>query len=235
MQIQPLPHQRSGFSFMSGFKKAIVVANGTPQMSWAVQAVVENSTDALVICADGGADVALKLGLHPHIIIGDMDSINPDTLQTLERAGTEILRFSPHKDETDLELALLEAAVREVTEIFILAAMGARIDHALSNLYLLTLPALQNRKVYLIDDNQSVWVAKPGIHPLKGAIGDTLSLIPLQGDVQGITTHGLEYPLSNETLYVGPARGVSNLIISPDANVTFTSGTLLVIHTIGQI
>ncbi len=219
---------------MSGFKKAIVVANGTPQIGQAVQAVIENSADALVICADGGADVALGMGLHPDIIVGDMDSIRPETLNTLEAAGTELFRFSTHKDETDLELALLEATVRQASEIFILAAMGTRIDHTLSNLYLLTLPALQHRKVLLVDDNQSVWVAQPGTHPLMGAIGDTLSLIPFQDDVVGIITNGLEYALRGETLHFGPARGVSNVIISPEASVTFKSGILLIIHTIGH-
>lgn len=219
---------------MSGFKKAIVVANGTPQLGQAVQAIIEHAADALVICADGGADVALKMGLYPHIVVGDMDSVSLDTLNTLEAAGAELLRFPPDKDETDLELALLEAAERGASTIFILAAMGARIDHTLSNLYLLTLPALQNRKVRLVDNNQSVWIAQPGIHPLIGAIGDTISLIPFQGDARGITTYGLQYPLSNETLYLGPARGVSNVIISPEASVTFKSGTLLIIHTIGH-
>ncbi len=219
---------------MSGFKKAIVVANGTPQMGQAVRNVLEHAADALVICADGGAEVALKMGLYPHIVVGDMDSVDPNTLDTLEVAGAELLRFPPDKDETDLELALLEAAERGATDIFILAAMGARIDHTLSNLYLLTLPALQNCIVYLVDDNQSVWVVQPGTHPLRGAIGDTVSLIPFQGDAQGITTHGLQYPLSDETLYLGPARGVSNVIISPEASVTFKSGTLLIIHTMGH-
>lgn len=219
---------------MSGFKKAIVVANGPPQMGQAVRNVVEHAADALVICADGGAEVALKMGLYPRLVVGDMDSVNPRTLNALEAAGAELLRFPPDKDETDLELALLEAVKRGATDISILAAMGARIDHALSNLYLLTLPALQNCIVYLVDDNQSVWVVQPGTHPLIGAIGDTVSLIPFQGDAQGITTHGLRYPLSDETLYLGPARGVSNVIISPEASVTFKSGTLLIIHTIGH-
>ncbi len=219
---------------MSGFKKAIVVANGTPQIGQAVQTIIANSADALVICADGGADVALKMGLHPDIIVGDMDSVRPETLNTLEADGTELFRFSPHKDETDLELALLEAAVRQASEIFILAAMGARIDHALSNIYLLTLPALQNRRVLLVDANQSVWVVQPGTHPLMGSIGDTLSLIPFQGDAEGIITQGLAYPLRGETLHFGPARGVSNVIISPEASVTFRSGSLLIVHTIGH-
>lgn len=67
-----------------------------------------------------------------------------------------------------------------------------------------------------------------------GAIGDTLSLIPFQDDVVGIITNGLEYALRGETLHFGPARGVSNVIISPEASVTFKSGILLIIHTIGH-
>ena len=35
----------------------------------------------IVICADGGADAARNLGIVPDIIVGDLDSIQPDTLK----------------------------------------------------------------------------------------------------------------------------------------------------------
>lgn len=41
----------------------------------------------VIIAVDGGADVLRDLGLHPHIIIGDMDSVSDEALQ----GGTELI------------------------------------------------------------------------------------------------------------------------------------------------
>ena len=66
---------------------------------------------------------------------------------------------------------------------------------------------------------------------IRGEDGDIVSLIPLGGRVDGITTAGLEYPLADESLYVGPARGVSNVLTGPIAHITVRKGMLLVVHT----
>ncbi|MGC8826157.1 MAG: thiamine diphosphokinase, partial [Anaerolineae bacterium] len=62
------------------------------------------------------------------------------------------------------------------------------------------------------------------------AAGDIVSLLPLSPVVEGIVTSGLEYPLRGEPLYMGPSRGVSNVMLGPEASVTIASGWLLVVH-----
>ena len=67
---------------------------------------------------------------------------------------------------------------------------------------------------------------------LHGQPGDTVSLIPLGGEAHGITTHGLEYPLQQETLRFGTTRGVSNVLLGDSATIQLQQGMLLcvVIH-----
>jgi thiamine pyrophosphokinase len=60
--------------------------------------------------------------------------------------------------------------------------------------------------------------------------GDLISLIPWQGDVTGVRTEGLKYPLQGETLFSGQARGVSNLAVGKLVSVSRKSGALLFIH-----
>jgi thiamine pyrophosphokinase len=67
---------------------------------------------------------------------------------------------------------------------------------------------------------------------LPGAAGDLLSLLPLGGDAVGVTTAGLQYPLRDETLFQGEARGVSNVFTGAHARITLRRGALLVIHTV---
>jgi thiamine pyrophosphokinase len=215
--------------------KAIIVANASIQPGRALQAALEQmSPDAPVICADGGADRAISIGLFPSLVIGDLDSIQPETLRHLEQRGVEIIRYSPRKNETDLELTLLEATARGARWIRIIGAIGDRLDQTLSNIHLLMLPDLAGRDVRLVFGSQMAWLVGPGRHPLIGQPGDTVSLVPLQGDVGGITTTGLEYPLQHETLHFGAARGVSNVLTAPEASVEVTTGVLLIIHTIGS-
>jgi thiamine pyrophosphokinase len=58
-----------------------------------------------------------------------------------------------------------------------------------------------------------------------------VSLIPFGGDAHGIRTQGLEYPLNDESLFFGPARGVSNVLLGVEARVSLRSGMLLCIQT----
>jgi thiamine pyrophosphokinase len=49
--------------------------------------------------------------------------------------------------------------------------------------------------------------------------------------VSGVTTIGLRYALTNETLQQGPARGLSNELLSASATIHIDEGRLAVIHT----
>ena len=94
--------------------------------------------DDLIIAADGGTRHALTVGVVPHMIIGDLDSLSLDDRVHVEAAGSRIISFSHRKDETDLELALRHARSEGATDIVILAALGGRLDQTVANLLLLT-------------------------------------------------------------------------------------------------
>ena len=218
------------------YSKTVIIANGDINPGAAVDRIraLIGLEGAPVIAADGGADNALQLGLRPQIVVGDMDSILPDTLATLIEDGAEIFRFSHAKDETDLELALFEAVHRGAKWIRIIGAMGGRIDQTMGNVQLLSHPDLNHVDARLVSGGQTLWLAEPGTHQVMGEVGDTISLLPFHGDVTGIVTEGLEYPLNHETLYLGPARGMSNVICRKPARVTFDSGVLTIVHTVGR-
>lgn len=213
--------------------RALVFANGDLNDGPAVQAALAAAPDGLVIAADGGARLALDCGRVPDVLVGDLDSLSDDEVQDLRVLGATIRRFSAHKDETDLELALLEAVDQQAAWIRVIGAVGGRVDHMLANLYLLLLPGLAGRDVRLVSGAQSLWLVAPGTHTLHGAAGDTVSLLPLVPGVEGVTTGGLAYPLRDEPLLFGPARGVSNVMQESTARVTLRAGQLLVVHTSG--
>ncbi len=186
-------------------------------------------TADMLIAADGGALPLLRCGILPRIVIGDLDSVDEATQELLISRGVEIQRFPRAKDETDLELALLYAAECGSDSIDVLGALGGRWDHTLANVALLALPELINRRVRLLDINQSLMLVRDAI-TLDGHLGDTISLIPLTGAVHGITTHGLLYALQDATLGFEHARGISNVLLESPGHVTIRAGLLLVIQ-----
>jgi thiamine pyrophosphokinase len=211
----------------------LIFANGDLNDGPAVQAALSAPTPRLVIAADGGLRHALAFDLAPQLVIGDMDSVAPGLLALAEQRGAQISRFPAEKDETDLELALIEAAERGCDPIRVVGAIGDRLDQTLGNAYLLALPVLRGSDVRLVSGSQTVWLAYPGAVTIAGQPGDTVSLLPV-GRTAGLVTDGLKYPLRHETLTIGPARGISNVLGEREARVSFESGLLLVIHTIGR-
>ena len=206
--------------------KAIIIANGQIHDSDFYRGLVA-PTD-LVICADGGASNAVALGLQPQVVVGDLDSLDGDLQARLESEGCQFIAHPARKDETDLELALYYAIEHGADEILVLGALGGRIDQTLANVLLLALPELRSVKAKILDGGQEVFLIRDEAL-IEGQMGDTLSLLPLTEEVTGIHTEGLEYPLENGALYLGPAQGISNVLTAPQARVRIGQGLLLAV------
>jgi thiamine pyrophosphokinase len=217
---------------------AILVGDGDVPSLAALEAAWPGwSADAgLVVAADGGATKALAAGLAPDLVVGDADSLGPDGLAAVREAGIPVELAAAAKDESDLELAVTAAVARGATRLTVLGALGgARFDHALANAWLLAHPALAGRTAVLLDAATRVRLldatAAPASVRLAGASGDLVSLFPFGADAAGVTTTGLAYPLRDEPLRSGPARGLSNVRSGPEARVALRAGRLLIVET----
>jgi thiamine pyrophosphokinase len=205
--------------------RAVIFANGELRDPQAALAALE--PDDRVIAADGGMRHLRDLGLTPEWIIGDLDSLASIDLEPLEAAGVEILRYPRRKDQTDLELAMLHAVNIGADSIVVFGAFGARWDHTLANLLLSLHPEMENVSCAFVDGGQRVFVAR-GATRIEGTPGNVVSLIPVGGDAEGVTTSGLEYPLKDGRLTLGSTLGVSNVLIQTPATLDVRQGQLLV-------
>lgn len=206
----------------------IIFANGIlEEINWVRPFLLEAS---LVIAANGGSGHLWRLGHAPDVVIGDLDSLSQSIRTWLEVARVEFHEYAADKDETDLELALQYAVEQSQEKILIFAAAGGRLDQTLANIQLLAHPDLMNRRVELVTAKERAWLvhSETEIH---GQVGDLVSLLPLGGEVELIRTVGLQWPLINEVLVFGPARGISNKMTTNSAFVSLASGKLLCIHT----
>ena len=111
-----------------------------------------------VIAADRGAQYCRDAGFVPDLIIGDMDSIDPETLNALGARGVEVMRASPEKDETDTGLAVNEALARGADCIRILAATGDRPDHTLANIHVLMAPLAKGVDAMMVSPRHDIFL-----------------------------------------------------------------------------
>lgn len=184
-----------------------------------------------LIAADGGADVALALGLLPDLVVGDLDSIDPETLERL-RILCPVRSFPVRKDKTDTHLAIEAATGAGANEVVVCGAFGDRHDHNLGLVLLLAgLPPFP--PVRLVGSRYEAFLAGP-YSLFCGSPGDAISLLPLSPVVIGVSTEGLSYPLDGAALTWGETLGVSNEMVGGEASVSVAGeGRLLVVHTKG--
>ncbi len=207
--------------------RAVIFVNGhIPELKLVRRLIKPGDT---FLAADGGTRHVLALELTPAIIIGDLDSLAPDVRLSTEQSGTRLIQHPRDKNETDFELALQYAVEAGYREILVVGALGDRLDQTQGNLALLTNPRLSIFDVRLDDGVEEAFFTR-GSCRVQGAAGDIVSLIPWGGEVAGVVTDGLRWPLRGETLHPHKTRGISNELLGKTASVAIQSGLLLIVH-----
>ncbi len=178
-----------------------------------------------VICADSGYDSAIKYNIHADIVIGDMDSVKNSV------EGEKIV-YPRRKDFTDGELAVRYALENGYDDILLTGFTGERLDHTLSDIFMLHIISENSAKGVLMDDYNRIYYISPKNPVLKinSQSGENMSLVPLC-DLSGVYTKGLEYPVENEDIPFFASRTLCNVVSSDDAEIGLSDGRALVIFS----
>ena len=212
--------------------QAVVALSGEIHDSALVRSALDGA--GLIVAADGGANRLRQLGLLPHVVIGDLDSLQGDDLFHLKSVGVE---FAPHPDpeqRTDGDVAIEYALQRGANSIIVVGLFGGpRYDHAVANIYLLTHPNLRQIPTWTVDGWTALTVLNgDGIRQahFHGQIGDYVTITAVSETVEGITTVGLKWPLSDATFTRGLNEGTSNELINDRAMIQIAAGTAFASH-----
>ena len=188
-------------------------------------------SDALVIAADSGYDNAKKLGYAERCdyIVGDFDS----TKEKVFCSRAKIIRVSPEKNETDTHLAINLALEKGVDDIFIVGGLSGRLDHTLSNLYLLEFLAGCGINACICDGRNRVRFLKARSSLLvQKSEYKYFGLIPADAVVKGVSIAGAKYPVENVKLTrTNPSFAISNEVSEALAMVSCKEGGLFVVES----
>lgn len=200
--------------------RAVIIGNGVIEDYEKIKKRLR--ADDYIICADGGYKHAKILKLTPSVVIGDMDSIGDNDYDG------EIINLPIRKDFTDSEVCVKYILLKHFEEVMMLGFTGARQDHSLANMLLLKQFSDIGANAYIVDEHSEIRYSSAE-NSIYGKKGDIVSIIPITGDLCGVTTHGLDYPLNDETLVFGESRGVSNVMTSNKCRINIKSGSGFII------
>ena len=175
-----------------------------------------------VIAADGGVRHTEKLGICPHEILGDFDSLGyiPE--------GSRV--FPVEKDDTDAMLAVRRGLALGFREFLLYGSLdGPRLDHTVANFQTLQFLADHGGFGILAGSTMLAAVVKNGEISFPAGCSGTVSVFCMGADARGVTLKGLYYPLEKGTLTAGFPLGVSNHFTGEAAEISVERGSLLVI------
>ena len=205
-------------------KKCIILANGQTPSKKIFNILAKTGYNTL-ICADGGANAAAKLGLIPDHIIGDLDSINP-VVYDYFYDKCEIIQIKRQND-TDVEKCLKFAIKNKFDDAILLGSTGDRLDHSFCNIGIV-IKYFDRINVKIIH-KKSLLSAYTGIVTLKTVRNETVSIYGIDSKTR-ITSTGLKYRLKNISLPFGKKESTSNIALQNEINLKIKNGVVLVIR-----
>ena len=183
----------------------------------------------IIIAADSGYKTAKLMGIKPHVILGDFDSLDKNTLNGEK---CEIITVPSEKDFTDTQLAVSEAIKRGAKQITIVGGLSGRLDHTLSNLAILEdLHSKGIRGATITDGNNRITFLKNDSALILRSHFKYISLIARSEKVKGVEIDGCKYPLKNAVLTDKYQYAVSNEITGNCAFVAVKKGAVLIIES----
>ncbi len=204
---------------------ALIIANGASCNFELLGQLLEWSP--LVIVLDSAIERVLALEIKVDILMGDFDR-NFNAQQFIEQQYPIEVIHTPDQNKTDLEKAFDYLIERKIPAVNVVWATGKRADHTITNITnivryrdLLKIVMLDDHsKIFLLPKNYKKWYPK----------NTPLSLIPI-GNVSGIHSKNLFYPLENDTLTIGYRTGSSNHVAEDGiVEITHFEGDLLLME-----
>lgn len=217
----------------------VIISGGTLEKEFASD-LVKKRESIVLIGVDGGLQFCYDHRLIPDYIVGDFDTIDASVLEIFKgEKGVVVKQYNPCKDVTDTQAAvslaiecIKEAGSLSSSCIYLLGGLGSRLDHTLANIGCLKEALASRVQMKIVNGNNCMYLYNQDfvIERKNLCYQEYLSLIALE-NVTGLAIKGMKYEVEDLELSILSGRGVSNELSGEVAEITFSSGTLLVIES----
>ena len=178
-------------------------------------------------------------------MIGDLDSVEPETLARLEACGTAIVH-DPDQDSTDFGKSVCHVRGRSSSsdddnkpfDIIAVGGLGGRVDQGLSQIHHLYLfqrgQDYDDGRMYLVSEQSLTFLLKPGRHRIhvrgdgeggkeeeeeeeQEVFGKHVGIVPI-GTTARISTRGLQWDVEDWETEFGGQLSTSNHVL-PESKI----------------
>lgn len=168
--------------------KAIIIAKGNFPTHRIPLSYLKKASH--LVCCDGAAEHLVRAGFEPEAIVGDLDSVNPETAARF----SDRLYIDTDQEINDLSKAVRWCVKRGYKKVIILGATGKREDHTIGNVSLL----VEYAKEIAVSMVTDTGILTPLLKSRRISCfrGQQISIFTIDPDTK-ITSSGLKYPLDN--------------------------------------
>lgn len=212
--------------------KTLILTGGEWPCDERVQSLVYGCDS--VLCCDGAAGHARRLGIQPDVLIGDMDSIMEHDRAYMSDMGVQEICLPSEKDQTDTQAACRLAIRQGANDAIIIGGLGNRTDHSLGNIHCLWMLHDAGVAARICAGDEEARIITDTCS-LGRYVTRTFSLIPLLPDTVVFSMTGVKYPLDRVPLMFGSTLGISNIVLSDRAQLTVHPGAALLIINLAEV
>lgn len=206
-------------------RPGVLVLNGTPPTAWELARIPD---DAFVVAADGGANVLADAHLWPHVLVGDLESVRPQVLASIEARGVLVERHPEAKADIDGVLALERLLDEHPSSVLVLGALGGRSAMAFAHLEILRRCLARKVPAHIVAAGEELCLLGAGDRLQVAGAGRVFNLLPDTPEVTFSVT-GSVYDVRDLREPYGSTRGVSNAVRDSVASVTVSAGRAVVV------
>jgi thiamine pyrophosphokinase len=213
----------------------VIIANG-PFLEKEI--IVEAIRGKRVIALDGAADKLARLGIPPHVILGDFDSLSNKSDWGIKKTLSEQNEYPypgkhgswivPMKNQhlTDLIKGIRYCDQQGAKHISLLCTTGDRLDHHEATMRALRTEYKKERPLLLHTEQQTVRFVKNETMTLQGEIGDPCGILAFpKGQFSSL---GLEYDGNNHPLDFAFSESVCNRLKKQEVIIHIHGEALLI-------
>ncbi len=199
-------------------KRCVIISGGE------FDDAVKVNKDDFVIACDKGYEYAMKMKLHPDLVIADFDSYDGGVEENIP-----VLKYPCEKDDTDTMAAVKYAAENGFSEVVLCCALGGRPDHAIANMQSCVYATERGIKASIIGRDDEMIFLKDERITVKRKEGFSLSVFGITDRSEGVDILGAKYEVKDGIIENSFPLGVSNEWKEKEAVIGVKKGILMIV------